>query len=330
MSSPVMEKLYESANAGDVNAMVECGKHLLSGTDCDIDEKSAVAWFQKAAELGNGEAARQLGMCYAYGTGVAKDDKASTEYFRKGAEAGDAESMYKLFQNLSIGVGCTANLDEADSWLAKAKDLGYEKAVETWKSFSDSRMLGATIREDAKSFTREETGLLDADLRAGSLEKLAPSLSFDLRRLAITEAKDTEITKEGVEFHYHRSSPTVVVVIYAIVGLLSGYLLERAFWDQKPAADRLTNLPGDGRLIIALLLISGLIVGVLVGLLMMFLSKRIPLGLLKYLPAVAVPLALLTVAPFLMTVVTLIGKVLYAVIVLAVGALGLMCVCGSS
>src|SRR4051812_16571882 len=50
----------------------------------DKDETQAVAWYQKAADLGNAQAMFNLGCCYEHGEGVEKqDDSKAVEWYRK-------------------------------------------------------------------------------------------------------------------------------------------------------------------------------------------------------------------------------------------------------
>jgi len=60
------------------------------------DEKEAVRWYTKAAELGQREAMTGLGRCYEYGTGVDKDIDKAVEWYRKAAKLGQEMAKENL------------------------------------------------------------------------------------------------------------------------------------------------------------------------------------------------------------------------------------------
>ena len=332
MSAPTMEELYNRASAGDTGAMVEYGRHLLLGIDCDADAEGAVACFSQAAELKSGEAARELGYCCAYGTGTEKNDKNATEWFRKGAELGDAESMYKLFQNLSIGVGCAADIDEADTWLEKAKDLGYVKAQETFKGFSDGKMLSKTMRAAAKRVKAEGGDLLDADLQAGSLEKLAPSTSFDLARMAFKDASETQIVSQEYKDISKTKTSLIMILVYAVIGALSGYLISTIYSRGRTVlnSNQLYNYISSNSTILIYLVILGAVFGLILGFVFSLAYKSSSVGLLFYLPVLVLPYLILMAAAPLMPLVIGLGKLLYGLLTIVVGLVGVYCVCASS
>ncbi|MBQ6323008.1 MAG: sel1 repeat family protein [Lachnospiraceae bacterium] len=332
MSAATMEELYNSATAGDTGAMVEYGRHLLFGIDCSADAEGAVACFSQAAELGSKEAARELGYCCLYGTGTPKNDQKATDWFRKGAELGDAESMYKLFQNLSIGVGCSANIDEADAWLEKAKDLGYEKAQETFKGFSDGKMLSKSMKASPRRVKAEGADLLDADLQAGSLEKLVPSTSYDLNRMALKDASETQIVSQ--EYHAASKAKTslIMILVYALIGAASGFLISTIYSRGRSvlSSNQLYNYLGNNSQIRIYLLILGAVFGLALGFVFSLAYKKSSVGLLFFLPAVVLPYLILMAAAPLMPLVIGLGKLLYGLLTIVIGLIGVYCVCASS
>ncbi len=332
MSAPKMEELYNRASGGDVNAMVEYGRNLLYGIDCEVNAEGAVACFSQAAELGSKEAARELGYCCSYGTGTPKNDQKATEWFRKGAELQDAESMYKLFQNLSIGVGCNANIEEADSWLEKSRDLGYEKAQDTFKSFSNSKMLSCIMKETARKIKAESVDLLDEDLQAGSLEKLAPSKSYDLSRMAIKDASETKIVSQTYYAGSKTKSSLLMILVYLVIGALSGYLISTIYSNGRYVMNsgQLYNYLSNNRHILIYLTILGAVFGLVLGFVLSLIYKRSGIGLLLYLPVLALPYLLLLAAAPLMPLIIGLGKLLYGLLTIVIGLVGVYCVCASS
>ena len=324
MGVATMEELYQSASAGDTGAMVEYGRHLLFGIDCDVSMEKAVSCFLQAAGLGSGEAARELGYCCSYGTGTARNDQMATEWFRKGAELGDAESMYKLFQNLSIGIGCSANNDEADSWLEKAKDLGYEKAQEIYKGFSDGKMLSGTMKMVTRQKKAEGINFPDEGILNGSLEKLAPSTSFDLERIADKDAGEIQI----VSSDYLDSSVTVnstgfMILFYIVVGAVSGYLINNLYSGGKAifSLNTLSDYIRDRFGITFYLVVFGGVLGLVLGFIISRAYEFSSNGLLFYLPVLVLPyLILASAVPFISFMsnnIGNIGEVLLAILEIA-------------
>ena len=60
------------------------------------DDKEAVKWYRKAAELGDTKAMTDLGHKYANGYGVIQDHKEALKWFRKAAELGNTSAMFSL------------------------------------------------------------------------------------------------------------------------------------------------------------------------------------------------------------------------------------------
>ena len=320
MNAPAMKDLYESASAGDTAAMVEYGRHLLFGIDCDVDTEGAVACFSQAAELGCGEAARELGYCYYCGSGIAKNDQMAAEWFRKGAELGDAEAMYKLFQNLNIGTGCSANIEEADSWLEKAKDLGYEKAQETYKAFSDGKMLSGAMKQAARQEKAENTGRLDKDFLAGSLEKLAPSTSFDLTRISVKDAGEFQIASQDYQHTSKTQTSLLMILIYIVLGAMSGYMINKFYSNGASVFDsaQFSNYLDNNVQILAYFMILGAVFGLVIGLVFSKPYKRSSVGMLFYLPVLSLPYLILKAAVPFLPYTLKVGKIVFCLFMFAI------------
>ena len=85
------------ALAGDAAAShVHIGLNVCGRTACPQDYAKAAEWYQKAAQMGNGDAMNNLGCLYASGQGVAADAFKAREWYRKAAEAGSAEGSQNL------------------------------------------------------------------------------------------------------------------------------------------------------------------------------------------------------------------------------------------
>ena len=72
--------------------MANLGVCYFKGDGVPKNEETAVAWFQKSADLGNATAMYNLGLCYANGTGVPRDEMKAIRWERKAAELGDTDA----------------------------------------------------------------------------------------------------------------------------------------------------------------------------------------------------------------------------------------------
>jgi TPR repeat protein len=58
----------------------------------------AVAWYRRAADMGDLDAYCNLGKIYSVGRGVSKDIEQAFSWYQRASELGHAESMFKLGQ----------------------------------------------------------------------------------------------------------------------------------------------------------------------------------------------------------------------------------------
>lgn len=87
-----MEYLARAANLGDPEAQFEIANTFQSIGD----RKSAVTCLMKAAEQGFTRAQVNLGYCYEMGDGVAKNLDKAAEWYNKAANLGNGEAKYLL------------------------------------------------------------------------------------------------------------------------------------------------------------------------------------------------------------------------------------------
>lgn len=89
-----LRKAYESAEKGDVDAMMELGLAYRDGNSGPIngyllsagvekDLKESTKWYRKAAENGKAEAMNRLGECYVHGYGVESDIGEAIKWYNK-------------------------------------------------------------------------------------------------------------------------------------------------------------------------------------------------------------------------------------------------------
>ena len=91
-----------------------------------IREKNseALVWAKKAYELGMNDAADYIAYIYDNGLGVEVDKNEAFKWCLKGAEAGDIYAQNRLANKYLKGEGCKRNLGEALDWLRTAAEAG--------------------------------------------------------------------------------------------------------------------------------------------------------------------------------------------------------------
>jgi TPR repeat protein len=72
------------------------GWHYRDGIGLDRDEREALVWFQRAANLGNLWAMRNIGALYEHGQGVAKDCRKARDWYMKAAVSDHTDARKML------------------------------------------------------------------------------------------------------------------------------------------------------------------------------------------------------------------------------------------
>lgn len=100
----------------------------LAAFHSDMHAEAARQW-QRAAELGDGEAARNLGHLYRQGLGVEADGHIAAAWYQVAADAGVISAEYNLgMLYLRGGTGLPVNRDEGLARLGKAAAAGFVPA----------------------------------------------------------------------------------------------------------------------------------------------------------------------------------------------------------
>ena len=87
--------------------------------------KQAVAYFQKAADMGNSDAQFALGTCYLYGQGVPQDNKKGIAYIEKAAYQGNPWAQVNIGSLYLTGdIGFSKDYKQAFEWFNKAAKQG--------------------------------------------------------------------------------------------------------------------------------------------------------------------------------------------------------------
>lgn len=101
------------AEAGDTAA--KAGASLGSGAAA-----KAVGWYQRAADLGNADAMRNLGLCYEHGRGVPADAKKAVRHYYQAARQAAALAPFNLGRCYELGIGVAVDAVQAAAWYAHA------------------------------------------------------------------------------------------------------------------------------------------------------------------------------------------------------------------
>ena len=120
-----LEEYRETAAAGDPVAMYNIGymyDNWLGGLR--ENERTAMEWFEKAANLGDTHAMCQLGLKYW----VESDYETSMEWYLRAAELGNTSAMIRVGHYYRNGHGVSQNETTAKEWYLRAAELGDSNA----------------------------------------------------------------------------------------------------------------------------------------------------------------------------------------------------------
>lgn len=120
----------ELAAKGNTTALINLANLFQQGQGVTEDQKKAMTYVVKAAELGDARAQYELGIAYEKGTVVERNIDSAANWLKKAAEQGyaDGQFAYGVMLATSYGKGVekatSAERTEALEWLAKAKANG--------------------------------------------------------------------------------------------------------------------------------------------------------------------------------------------------------------
>jgi hypothetical protein len=141
-----IKELNALGDAGNVPAQIMLGALYNKGGAVERNDKTAAAWFEKAANQGNTEAQYQLGNLYE-NSQLARNYKAAADWYQKAAQQGSAKAQARLGVFYSQGLGVTKNPNEAILWSGKAALQGNADA-QYW--FGLGYMQGKRTPKDAQ------------------------------------------------------------------------------------------------------------------------------------------------------------------------------------
>lgn len=118
------------ARCGDKESAFRLGSCYAHG-NCGLqpDGQRALAYYERAFELGSSDAAAILGCSYKHGEGAPQDTEKGLYYLRSGAERGNGACLYELACSYADGDGVEEDMEKYKELLFKAADEDFAMAV---------------------------------------------------------------------------------------------------------------------------------------------------------------------------------------------------------
>lgn len=120
------------ANAGNAQAQFRLGMLYHLGRGVREDESEAFRWILSAARQGHVDAQFQLATLYTFRYGVPADepdpDVQAAHWYFAAASQGHAEAQYALGLMFLTGKGVARSTEEANKWMRRAAERGYDAA----------------------------------------------------------------------------------------------------------------------------------------------------------------------------------------------------------
>src|SRR5580692_1827553 len=128
---PALRAFEESADAGNVEAMMYLGLMYSEGQGAPVNFDEAVTWFHKAAAAGDTQGMCNLGNLYQKGLGVPVDYLDAAKWYRSAANMGNRAAMFNLGVLYEGGLGVPVDAEEARRWYAKSAEAPEPQAPAT-------------------------------------------------------------------------------------------------------------------------------------------------------------------------------------------------------
>ena len=147
--------LKAAADNGCGQAMYRMGKMYDEGLcDTDPDLKSAMAWYQKAADADDPDAEFALGCIYSMPRNKYSDDREAARMFGRAAENGHAEAQYQIGMMYAYGQGVPRDPSMAKKYLEKSCEGDYQQAMVDYANMCfEGQVLPKDYETAAKWFT---------------------------------------------------------------------------------------------------------------------------------------------------------------------------------
>jgi hypothetical protein len=123
------------AKKGNTTALLNLANMFQQAQGVDEDQKKALTYVRKGAELGDSRAQYELGMAYERGILVERNLQQAAAWFEKAARQGDVDAQFALGVMNATGFGqgtkvaSEAQREQAVAWLGKASAQGHQEAA---------------------------------------------------------------------------------------------------------------------------------------------------------------------------------------------------------
>ncbi|KAI9019496.1 hypothetical protein CLU79DRAFT_757455 [Phycomyces nitens] len=125
--------------------------------NCPVDPRRSIAWYSKAAEQSNMEAALALSGWYLTGAEgiLQQSDSECYLWARKAADHGSAKAEYAVGYYTETGIGVRQNIEDAKKWYMRAAAQGNRRAMQRLTELKNN---GAS-RQQRQDHTRGPNGV---------------------------------------------------------------------------------------------------------------------------------------------------------------------------
>ena len=122
---------YKAAKLGDARSMTNLGLMYQNGDYVKINYAKAMSWYEKGLSAGDKRNYYNIGYLYYKGYGTEQSYSTAFKYFLNGAnEEKDGICKYMLGLCYIKGYGVEVNEELGRSWIEKAANNGYERAID--------------------------------------------------------------------------------------------------------------------------------------------------------------------------------------------------------
>jgi uncharacterized protein len=167
-SRQAMVLFSKAANSGLPIAMFMVGSFYEEGLPpIKADQKTALQWFQKGADLGESRCEGELGWAYANGVGTKRDYAESVRWYKAAAEQGDPVGAYGLGVRYLTGQGVERDISQAMFWFQKAAEGGHADAAFNLGALYANQIPGRTEPPDFVSAAKYLTIAANQDISDG-------------------------------------------------------------------------------------------------------------------------------------------------------------------
>ncbi|MEO3928451.1 tetratricopeptide repeat protein [Micromonosporaceae bacterium B7E4] len=140
---------YErAAELGNAEAAHNLAVLYATGRGVDQDQAAALRWYQRSAEWGHTPARRMVGLMYATGQGVPADQDEAERHWRMAASAGEVQALHELGTLFAYH---KVDLPEAASWYLEAAKAGNEAAKKELALLAPKLRMPASVNRRART-----------------------------------------------------------------------------------------------------------------------------------------------------------------------------------